>query len=70
MKIDAADIVAIIIAVSLAGVVLMAIWGVVFAGRTLSDQGAHALSTICGALLSVLSMIVAGKVKNRRKDLG
>jgi hypothetical protein len=62
-RLDVAGIVAIVIAATMGGAVVLALAGVVFTGKSLSEQGAHALSTICGALISVLSTIVGGMVK-------
>ena len=65
---DVRGVVALMITMTLGIAVVVGIVGVALSGRPLSDQGAHLLSTICGAMIGVLSMIVADKVSKPQDE--
>lgn len=59
--VDVRGAVALIIVLTLGVTVISVTVGAVVTGRVLSDQAAHAISTICGALIGVLSVYIGGK---------
>lgn len=60
-QLDVRGAIALIIVITLGVAVVTVVVGAVVTGRALSEQGAHALSTICGALIGVLSVYIGGK---------
>lgn len=60
-RLDVRGAVALIIVLILGITVISAVVGAVVTGRVLSEQSAHAISTICGALIGVLSVYIGGK---------
>lgn len=62
MKFDVKGLIALIIVVTLCATVILAVIGAVITGRTLTEYSAHALSSICGALIGVLATYFGGKM--------
>lgn len=59
---DVKGMIAVIIVVTLCTVVVGSVAGAIVTGRTLTEYSAHALSSICGALIGVLATYFGAKV--------
>ena len=65
MSFDIKGTIALVITVTLSITVIGAVVVLAVTGRTLSPQAEHALSTICGALIGVLSVYIGSKVGDK-----
>ncbi len=67
-KMDTRGLIALIIVLTFGIMLNVLVAGAVITGRKMEPEAINAISTICGALIGVLSMYIGDKVSDSKKD--